>query len=241
MKLKLYLSIISVFMFIGSQVSAQDAPGVVRSFACSVNDGYAMADVVEFARNIDWDEEATPNGLFFREALAVAGDFHNNWDFVISGFFADFPEMVEKINAQRNREGGRSGASLFGDMITCGPRSRIESVTLAKPGDIFEDTEATALASTVCELNGASIADAVARATAQGQQINAYSAVDVRFFGGNTTQQGSQVGMRFVFPNGAGFGESMEVIRTGGPNQPADGITCAGASLWVSHRIYSGN
>ena len=109
MKMKKFLPLISLFVFISSQTFAQDAPGVVRSFACSVNDGYAMADVVEFARNIDWNEESTPNGIFFREAFAVAGDFQNDRDFLISGFFSDFPEMVEKVNAQRSRAGGRSG------------------------------------------------------------------------------------------------------------------------------------
>ena len=238
MKMKKFLPLISLFVFISSQTFAQDAPGVVRSFACSVNDGYAMADVVEFARNIDWNEESTPNGIFFREAFAVAGDFQNDRDFLISGFFSDFPEMVEKVNAQRSRAGGRSGTSLFGDMITCGSRSRIQSVIVANPGSIFDDTESTALAATVCQLNGATIQDAVARAAALGQQMNAYSAVDVRFFGGNTIQQGSQVGMRFVFPNGAEFGEAMEILRNEGPNQPNDGITCNGGSLWISHRVY---
>ena len=55
MKMKTFLPLISLFVFISAQTSAQDAPGVVRSFACSVNDGYAMADVVEFARNIEWN------------------------------------------------------------------------------------------------------------------------------------------------------------------------------------------
>lgn len=238
MKMKTFLPLISLFVFISAQTSAQDAPGVVRSFACSVNDGYAMADVVEFARNIEWDEEATPNGLFFREAFAVAGEFQSNRDFLISGFFSDFPEMVEKVNAQRSRAGGRNGASLFGDMITCGSRSRIQSVIVANPGSIFDETESTALASTVCQLNGGTIQDAVARAAALGQQMNAYAAVDVRFFGGNTIQQGSQVGIRFVFPNAEEFGTAMEILRNEGPNQLDDGITCNGGSLWVSHRIY---
>ena len=68
--------------------------------------------------------------------------------------------------------------------------------------------------------------------------MNAYAAVDVRFFGGNTIQQGSQVGMRFVFPNAEEFGTAMEILRNEGPNQLDDGITCNGGSLWVSHRIY---
>ena len=140
--------------------------------------------------------------------------------------------MVEKVNAQRSRGGGRNGASLFGDMITCGSRSRIQSVIVANPGNIFDETESTALASTVCQLNGGTIQDAVARAAALGQQMNAYAAVDVRFFGGNTIQQGSQVGMRFVFPNGEDTG-AVEILRDEGPNQPDDGITCNGGSLWV--------
>ena len=69
MKIKLGISALLFLMCVGTNVSAQTAPTVARGVACSVNDGYSMSDVVEFARNIEWDADLAPSGLFFREAF----------------------------------------------------------------------------------------------------------------------------------------------------------------------------
>jgi hypothetical protein len=242
MKIKLGISALLFLMCVGTNVSAQTAPTVARGVACSVNDGYSMSDVVEFARNIEWDADLAPSGLFFREALAVAGDFQMNWDFVISSFYADYADMVAKRGAIRNRPGGRTGGATLSDMMSCGARVRISRVNLANEGEIFDNTESTLMGATVCQLNGATIPDAIARASAQGRALNAYSAVDVRSFGGPAIQQNAEVSLRFVFPNSEGFGASLDsMFENGGPVQPDDGITCSSGSLWLSHRIYSAN
>jgi len=242
MKIKLLLSAFSVFVFSGSTAFAQTAPNIVRSVACSVNDGYSISDAVEFGRNMEWTEETAPLGLFLREAVAVSGEFQNNWGFVISTFYADFSDMVAKRGAVRSRSGGRAGGTTLSDIMTCGPRARIALVNVANEGEIFDDTEATLMGSTVCQLNGATVAQAIGRAAAQGQSLNAYSAVDLRLFGGNSFTQNSQVSVRYVFPNATSFGVSLDAMRnSGGPAQIDDGITCNNGSLWLSHRIYAGS
>ena len=242
MKIKLGVLALLLFMSVGANVSAQTAPTIVRGVACSVNDGYSMSDVVEFARTIDWNEDTAPSGLFFREAVAVSGEFQMNWDFVISAFYADYADMVAKRSAFRNRPGGRVGGATLSDMMTCGARVRISRANVANEGEIFDDTETTPMGQTACDLNGATVGDAIARAAAQGRALNAYSAVDVRSFGGPTIQQNSQVSMRFVFPNSESFGESLDsAFENGGFDQLDDGITCDSGSLWLSHRIYAAN
>tara|TARA_B100001250_G_scaffold413931_1_gene449828 strand:- start:1744 stop:2472 length:729 start_codon:yes stop_codon:yes gene_type:complete len=242
MKIKLGTLTLLLFVFVSTNVLAQTAPTIVRGVACSVNDGYSMTDVVEFARTIDWNEDMAPSGLFFREAVAVAGEFQMDWDFVISAFYADYADMVSKRSALRNRPGGRAGGATLSDMMTCGARVRISRVNLANEGEIFSDTETTPMGQTQCQLNGATVDDAIARAAAQGQALDAYAAVDVRSFGGPIIQQNSQVSMRFVFPNAESFGDSLDtVFEDGAFVQPDDGITCRNGSLWLSHRIYLAN
>lgn len=242
MKTKIGLSTLLFSIFFCTNVLAQATPNIVRGVACSVNDGYSMTDIVEFARAIDWNEDMAPSGLFFREAVAVSGEFQMNWDFVISSFYADYADMVAKRGALRNRPGGRTGGVTLSDMMTCGPRARISRVNLANEGEIFDNTESTLMGQTQCQLNGASLDDAIARAAAQGSALNAYSAVDVRSFGGPSIQQNSQVGMRFVFSDAESFGLSLDsVFENGGIEMPNDGITCNNGSLWLSHRIYVAN
>ena len=54
MKINLSASVFTILMFAAFNASAQNVTRISREVACSVNDGYAMSDVVEFARNIDW-------------------------------------------------------------------------------------------------------------------------------------------------------------------------------------------
>ena len=243
MKLKFILLSLSCFMSYGMTASAQDAPTVIRSFACSVNDGYAMSDVVEVARNLERDEGVAPAGIFFREAGVVRGEFQTRWDFVVSLFYNDMAHMVEHRGYLRSLEGGRTGdRALFSDMITCDPAHRIQFSAVANEGEIFSDSEATIMVQSGCDLNGATVADAIGLAAAQGRAVNAYSAVDSRIFGGPDMQQGSRVGMRFVFPSATDFGDSVDDLRNaGGPPQTNSQITCSVGSIWLSHRIYSSN
>ena len=68
MKTKELLLILVLSLFGSGVVSAQSAPSVIRVNACSVNDGYSMLDVVEFARSMDRSSGVNPSGIFFREA-----------------------------------------------------------------------------------------------------------------------------------------------------------------------------
>ena len=240
MKINLSASVFVILMFAAFNTSAQNVTRISRDVACTVNDGYAMSDVVEFARNIDWSDDMAPNGLFFREAFAASGDFQYNWDFVISGLYESFQNMASKVTAQRSRAGGREGASLS-DMMTCGPRARVSLIIRVNSAeDLFEDSETVAMATTSCSLNDGTVADAIARASQIGQNLNAYTSVSNRFFGGPVPES-PEVGIRIIFPSGE-FGSSMDSAIAGGPpNQPNDGLECGGGSLWFLHRIHSAN
>ena len=51
------------FTFLAFSISplfAQTNNIVERGFACSINDGYSMRDVVDVARNFEWSEDAAP-------------------------------------------------------------------------------------------------------------------------------------------------------------------------------------
>tara|TARA_A100001037_G_scaffold129719_1_gene117495 strand:+ start:601 stop:1320 length:720 start_codon:yes stop_codon:yes gene_type:complete len=239
MKINLSISAFFVFMFAAFNTSAQNDTRIIREVACSVNDGYAMSDVVEFARNINWSDTA-PDGVFFREAYAVSGEFQDDWDFIIGGMFENFQDMAANVRAQRSRAGGREGEG-FADMITCSARPRVSLIIRANDvGDLFEDSETTAMAVMGCRLNDGTVADAFARAAQIGQNLEAYAAVSNRIFGG-PVQESPSVGIRMVFPSGE-FGPSMDsLIAAGPPNQPNDGLECRGGSLWLVHRIHSAN
>jgi hypothetical protein len=238
MKIKLSMAIFSLFTLLNTSVLAQDGPRINREVACSVNDGFAMSDVVQAARDIERDEDLAPGAIFMREAYAVSGEFQNNWDFVYSTIFENFEAMSAKVGAQRARPGGRMGVPLS-DMVSCGPRARISLVNVANPGDVFDGIESAPMATLNCQLNDSDLGDAMARAAEFGQRMDAYSAVANRIFGGPVPESPS-VGMRIVFANGETFGQAMDAfIASGGPSQPSDSMTCNGGSLWVVHRIHS--
>ena len=60
MKIKLSMAIFSLFTLLNTSVLAQDGPRINREVACSVNDGFAMSDVVQAARDIERDEDLAP-------------------------------------------------------------------------------------------------------------------------------------------------------------------------------------
>ena len=223
-----------------SSVFAQTNALANRVRACNVNPGYSMADVVETARNFPWSEDTAPAVVIFREAVAASGVGGNfEYDFVLDAYYPSYADMIEKRVALRNRPGGRTGRGLS-DVATC-TRPRINSVRFAVPptGPI---PEVTAAASTSCELNGATIADAMTRATTFGQNLGAAAAVVTRFFGGPREPNGSSSQMRYFFPSATDFGAAMDRLQqnTQAPNQEGP-ISCSIGSMWVSHLIYSRN
>ena len=102
MKIKLILSSLLLTGLYSNWTVAQEGPTVVRSRLCTLNAGYSMTDVVEFARDIDWSAGTPPTAVFFREARAVTGEFQRNWDFVWSNFYSDWNAQYQSISALRN-------------------------------------------------------------------------------------------------------------------------------------------
>ena len=81
MKIKLLLKILLATIFASTSLLAQEGPQVLRTWNCSINNGYTMSEVVEFARNIERSEDVSPSVRFFREAVAVPGDYQRDYDY----------------------------------------------------------------------------------------------------------------------------------------------------------------
>jgi hypothetical protein len=243
MKIKLILSTLCLTLFCMTTVSAQEPPTVVRAWLCSVVPGHSMDEVVAVARDIEWDEESSPSATFFREALAVPGEFQRDWDFVWADFYADWGAYVDSRSAQRDRPSGRTASLGLFDMISCDERRSVSNVSQANQGDIFSDTETTPMGSQFCDLNGATVQDAVTMATATGQRLGAYSAVDMQAFGGQGGYEAfSRVYVRYVFADGQTFADSLDALsETPPPPNGSNGISCGTGGLWLSHRIYQNN
>ena len=230
------------FTFLAFSISplfAQTNNIVERGFACSINDGYSMRDVVEVARNFEWSEDAAPAVVIFRSAVAVAGEFQNSWDFVFASYYTSYADMVEKRGVFLNRSGGRTGVGLS-DVATCGDRVRISNMQFSSQGEGGPPAFSLA-ASWVCELNGDTFADALNMASGGEQAFgsNARAAVTRRAFGGPPIQNNSQVEIRMTFPSAADFGVGFDAIQQGTP--PANAITCSGGSMWAQYLIHSRN
>ena len=230
------------FTFLAFSISplfAQTNNIVERGFACSINDGYSMRDVVEVARNFEWSEDAAPAVVVFRSAVAVAGEFQNSWDFVFASYYTSYADMVEKRGVFLNRSGGRTGVGLS-DVATCGDRVRISNMQFSSQSEGGPPAFSLA-ASWVCELNGDTFADALNMASGGEQAFgsNARAAVTRRAFGGPPIQNNSQVEIRMTFPSAADFGAGFDAIQQGTP--PANAITCSGGSMWAQYLIHSRN
>jgi len=230
------------FTFLAFSISplfAQTNNIVERGFACSINDGYSMRDVVEVARNFEWSEDAAPAVVIFRSAVAVAGEFQNSWDFVFASYYTSYADMVEKRGVFLNRSGGRTGVGLS-DVATCGDRVRISNMQFSSQSEGGPPAFSLA-ASWVCELNGDTFADALNMASGGEQAFgsNARAAVTRRAFGGPPIQNNSQVEIRMTFPSAADFGAGFDAIQQGTP--PANAITCSGGSMWAQYLIHSRN
>ena len=238
MKLSLIFSTLAIVLFSTSSSFAQTNI-VERGFACSINEGYSMRDVVEVARNFEWPEDSAPGVVIFRSAVAVAGEFLNNWDIVFASYYPSYADMVEKRGVFLNRSGGRTGVGLS-DVATCGDRIRISNMLFSSQSE-DGSPEFSLADSWVCELNGDTFADALNMASGGEQAFgsNARAAVTRRAFGGPPIQNNSQVEIRMTFPSAADFGAGFDAIQQGTP--PANAITCSGGSMWAQYLIHSRN
>ena len=155
------------------------------------------------------------------------------------------PETTGHVSrcAASTRAGVNGYRGLSG-VATCNDNVWIRSVRLATP--IPEDVTIaplTAIASTLCQLNGASTADAVALANTYRENIGAVGGVVLtRRFGGPRRPLNSAVGMRFIFENFAAFGAGMDALEQMAPTaNPGNPISCSTGTLSRSYRIYSQN
>ena len=105
MKIKTFVAIL--FTMISSSVFSQVGNNVVeRSFACSVNSGYTINDVISAMRQNDCEEGSNPGVVILREAVAVSGEFQMDWDFVVRLDYPSYTDMIERRVAFRNQSGG---------------------------------------------------------------------------------------------------------------------------------------
>jgi hypothetical protein len=240
---RVIISMLSAILLGVSLATAQTNVIVSRSTGCTINPGYTMADVVETARNFAWSEDAAPQTVLVLEGVAVAGD-NPQYDFILDSFFPSYADMVEKVGTFLQRQAGENGRRGLSGVATCNDNVWIRSVRLATP--IPEDVTIaplTAIASTLCQLNGASTADAVALANTYRENIGAVGGVVLtRRFGGPRRPLNSAVGMRFIFENFAAFGAGMDALEQMAPTaNPGNPISCSTGTLSRSYRIYSQN
>ena len=248
MKIKLMVSGLLVTLFCSTYLVAQEGPSVLRTWNCSVNSGFTMSEVAAFARNIDWSEDVAPAARFFREAVAIPGEYQRDFDFQWADYYASWDDYIQTRVAQRNRQFGPGGTLRLFDMISCDSKRNVFNVFQGNVGEIFEGTESTLMGVQYCQGRGATTAEAIARAVQVGRVIGVSSGVDQLLFGG-PSNTGEDVGIRFatryVFPNGESFAERMDALR----ERAADGagvaysgdITCGTPGLWLSHRIHQEN
>ena len=239
LNMKFKLLTLAFLGVLATPVFSQTNNIVERSFACSINDGYTMRDVVDVARNFAWPEDSAPGVVIFRSAVAVAGEFQNDWDFVFASYYPSYADMVEKRGVFLNRSGGTTGTT-FSEVATCGDRVRISNMRFASESG-GSAPEFTLAASFVCDLNGTTFNDALDRARAGEQAIGsgARAVVTSRAFGGPAIQSNSQVNIRMSFPSAADFGAGMDSIQQNTP--PPNAMTCGGASMWAQYLIHARN
>ena len=98
------------------------------------------------------------------------------------------------------------------------------------------------MTTTSCELNGATVADAVAFATGIGETLGSGSVVLSAAFGGQQRPIRSTVQMLFIFQSFPDFGVSRDRLEQNLPaRNPQNPISCSVPSLWAQYRIHSQN
>ena len=249
MKLGITVAVLSVLFLGPVAVSAQDTVRVERTLACTINLGYTMADVVETARNFEWSEDSAPGIVVMRNKVAAAGfggNFGPQYDFLISSYYQSYADMVEKRGAFLQRRAASNGRRGLAGVATCNDNVGISSMRVAALGQQSDSPipPLTAAASTFCELNGATMADAVAMAGRfeQSWANGATALVTSRSFGGPSRPINSVVGMTLIFPSFADFGAAWDRLNQNSPaNNAENPISCNSPSLWAQYLIHQGN
>ena len=241
MKNKKFLTILLVlFSFHVIPGQAQDIempPGaVVRMTNCTITDDrFSFNDVVERARELDFDENA-PNVIFFRQPIYTSSQYQENWDFQIAGYYSSYTEMVDRRVASGNGSYGRLP-------ISCGSPMVVRNIA-ANPGNGLAPE--TAMLTRRCSLNeGASTRGAYNRLRTGAENVSAA--------GNNTLLQmwlpgvGGPLNSNFDFilaqvgPTRQELTERMDMQRDGfrplrGNSAPA--FSCDRPSMWATSRVY---
>jgi hypothetical protein len=226
-----------------SAVSAQTVVLAERTMACTLNPGYTVADVVETARNFSWSEDTSPAVVVMRNKVAasgVNGNFGPQFDFLVSSYYPSYADMVEKRGNFLRSQAGRNGIRGIAPFATCNDNIAISSVRFATPLSGAPIPPLTASASTFCELNGATIDDAVAMHAAFSERVGASIAlVGSRSFGGPRRPINSTVGYTAVFPSFDDFGAAWDELQQNpvAPD-PDNPISCTSPSLWAQYLIH---
>ena len=204
-----------------------------------------MADVVETARNFEWPDESSPGVVFFREGFAVGNN--SEIDFIADAIYPSYADMVEKRSAfLRRSRAGRTGRRGLDGVATCNDNvwiSNVRPVTPPSQRSAGSFAPVAPVASTFCELNGATVADAVALADTFRESIGAAGAgVISRTFGGPRRPLNSAVLMRFFYRSFSDWGAGMDEFsqNSAAANQETV-ISCSTGRLHRSYRIHSRN
>ena len=245
--MKSVITIASILMLFlsASYVSAQDDVFVSRSTACSINPGYTMADVVETARNLEWPEDMAPGYVAFREDIAVGGN-NPEIDFIAEFSYPSYADMIEKRGAFLRSRAGRTGRRGLDGVATCDDNVWISNVRYTRPAGQFGAgpiAPVAPVAQTLCELNGATVADAVALAETFRENVGAAGAAVVnRIFGGPRRPNNSTVGMRFFFRSFDDLGAGLDGFnRNNAAANQETPISSSTGTLARSYRIHSRN
>lgn len=234
----------ALFLVGTSVVSAQTNVGAMRMLACTINPGSTIADVVETARGFEWADETAPAFVGIRSRVAGSGG--SQYDFIIDSYYPSYADMIEKRGAFLRSRAGRNGRRGLAGVATCSDNVLIRNATPAGavPGGPGSIQPLTAAVSTLCELNGATVADAVAMAGRFAGNLGAGAGVLSQGFGTGSQRIpfNSRVGMRFIFPSYPDFGTAIDRLnQSAAAADPENPISCGVPSLWTAYRIHSRN
>jgi len=243
MKSSITITALLVSLLGTSSAFAQTDVSSVRSLACTINEGYTMADVVETARSFEWSEETSPGFVAFRSKVALSRPVNRSFDvdFIADFVYPSYADMVEKYGTFLRTRAERNGRwRTLDGVATCSDNVVMRSARIAAPVPSTEPL--TAVFTTSCDLNGATVADAVAAATGFGETLGAGSVVFNSAFGGQRRPIGSTVQMLFIFPSFPDFGAAWDRFEQNRqPRNPQNPISCSVNSLWAQYRIHSQN
>ena len=243
MKSSITITALLVLLLGTSSAFAQTDVRSVRSLACTINEGYTMADVVETARAFEWSDETSPRFVAFRSKVAVSRPANRSieFDFIADFVYPSYADMVDKRGAFLRRQAESDGRRALDGVATCSDNVLMRSARTAAQLPP-SDEPLTAVTTISCELNGATVADAVALATGFGENLGSRSAVLSPAFGGQQRPIGSSVQMFFFFQSFPDFGASRDRLEQNLPTRdPQNPISCSVPSLWASYRIHRDN